>query len=301
MKKIILSVLVATSFLISGCLKDKDFEDQIYGTQPNDIQGIGFKNTKFALALAADATPQTILTVIVGLNADRTSATPINYTVTAAPNLVPAGITALNANAYSFSASGVIPAGQYFDTLEIVINNASLLDPLQTYGLGLTLTSTDAGYVVISNSSNVFVQFNVKNKYDGRYMLSGIHNRPPYNAFPFSNITMDLVTSGASSVDVFYVARGEYALPIGTSATGVSSYGSAISPRITFDPVTNNVISVSAVVPTPGVSLFLGPNPGKWDPATRTVTFQMFYTTGANQNFGNRGWDLTFRYTGTRP
>lgn len=244
MKKIILSSLLATAVFISGCLKDKDFDNLKLGIPETGVKGVGFKSASNSLALNANSTPQTIVSIIVGLNAPTTSATPINYTVVAAPTLIPTGVTLLPASAYTFSATGTIPAGQYFDTLEVVIPNASVLDPNQTYGFGLSITSTDPGFVVIANSNNTVVTFNVKNKYDGKYSVTGsmVHVNPLWTGnYPRE---YQLVTAGANSVHVMQIINGELLPGYLFLNNGAGSFFGSFGYTLFFDPVTDKVIEV---------------------------------------------------------
>ncbi len=244
MKKIILSSLFAIAIFASGCLKDKDFDNLKLGIPETDVKGIGFKNSKTILAVTSSVTPQTIVSVIVGLNAARTSSTPINYTVTATPTLVPTGVTPVPAASYSFNATGTIPAGQYFDTLEIVLPNSSLFDPNKTYGIGLTITSADAGYVVIGNATTTVVTFNVKNKYDGRYSVTGTftHVNPLFSGnYPRE---YSLVTAGANTVHVMQNINGDIVPGYLFLNNGGGSFFGSFGITMTFDPATDKIIEL---------------------------------------------------------
>ena len=294
MKKIILSVFVAASVLMSGCLKDKDFEDQKYGTQPNDIKGIGFVSAKYALALESSANPQTIVTVIVGLNADQTSSTPINYTVAAAPaSVLPAGVTALTASQYTFAAAGQIPAGKFFDTLEIVIPNASLLDPLLTFGIGLTITSVDPGYVIINNATTATVQFNVKNAYDGIYaVVSGTVIRYASPGVPLNDALSGPV---AGNPDVTMITIGATKVAVNNLRwSGGGGIGGIDNLQLEVNPATN-AVTMSALG-----NATLKNQPGrenKYDPATKTFTLNFHWNPTANV----REYSVILKYKGPRP
>ncbi len=297
MKKI-LSISLLAAVLASGCLKDKDYDDQRYGIQDTEVKGISFPRRSVAVGLTADATPQSINGVTVGLNSTRLPSTNVAYTVTSNPAAIPTGTTPVPANAFTFVTSGVIEAGQYVDTLTVSLTNASLLDPNIKYGIALTIATVDNGYTIAENSKTVVISISIKNKYDGKYSLRGIHNRPPYNAFPYANVTVEMETTGPSSVAMYVPVFGDYGHPIGTAPGAINWYGNGISPEFTFNPVTNLVTGIRNYVGT--TSLFLGPVPGRWDPSTKTMYLQFFYTTGANQDFSNRGWSDTLTYVGPR-
>lgn len=294
MKKIILSLLVATSLFMSGCLKDKDFEDQIYGSQPNDIKGVGFVNAKYALALESSANPQTIVTVIVGLNASQTSSTPINYTVAAAPSSVlPAGVTALTSSQYTFSATGTIPAGAWFDTLEIVIPNASLLDPLSTFGIGLTITAVDPGYVIVNNATTATVQFNVKNAYDGIYsVVSGLVTRYNSPGVPANDALSGPLTGNP---DVTMITIGATTVSVNNLRwSGGGGIGGIDNLQLTVNPATNMTSIISLQNAT--LTNWAG-RENKYDPATRTFTLNFRW----NPAGATREYSVILKYKGPRP
>ena len=301
MKKLILIGAVVTLFFATGCLKDKDYEDGNYGIQNTEVKGIAFNRTTFAASLAAENTPQTDSSIFIVVNANFAPSADVSYTLISDSSLVrpfnPA-LVPLKPSEYTFNATGVIPAGKYNKAIAITLTNPSLLDPNIQYGVALKITSAGDGYKVASNSNVIVVTFSIKNKYDGRYSLSGVHNRSPNN-FPYSGVRIDLVTTGPASVAYYNVGRSEFSNVLSTGPGTIGSYGTAIGPNFTFNPATNNVVSISNQG-GPAVGLFLGPNPGKWDPVTKTITVQYFYTTGANQDFSNRGWSDTLRYLGPR-
>ncbi len=313
MKKLfkIASLLSVSALILSGCLKDKGFDNNEYGINLTDGSpaAVAFADGAKAIAsgaITADPTPQTVSYVI-----NYTGATPPATDIVVSLTLSNAVIAAYNtangtaiapfpAGSVQIPTSVTILAGERFATLDVVIPNATVLNPNIQYGFGATITGVTGGVKIASNKKSIFGALNIKNKYDGRYKLSGIHNRSPNN-FPFSNVTVDLVTTGPSSVAYFQPNRngGEYSNVIGTGPGVISSYGTAICPNLTFNPTTNNVI---AVAPYSGaIFMGLGPNPGNWNPTTKKVVAQYYYTTGANQDFNNRGWSDTLTYTGPRP
>ncbi len=301
MKKIILSSLVATAVFVSGCLKDKDFDDHVYGTGASGSKGIGFKNTSFKLALSADATPQVLTSVIVGINADRQPATDVSYTVVSTPSLLPTGVTVLPASAFTIASPGTVKAGQYFDTLEVTLTNASLLNPNLTYGIGLTLTGADAGYTIQGNGNTAVITFNVKNKYDGVYTVTGtmvdLSNATFSGRYP---LEFELVTVGPSSVDVKMVINGALVPGYLFSAAGAGSFFGSFGLTMTFDPVTNTISDLHNYYGDPTKSANDIGNPAlgsgapnyaasntrratldptglnKWDPATKIISIKYF-------------------------
>jgi len=302
MKRIILSSLLATIVLLTSCLKDDEFGGNKYGIGESGVSGIGFKTATRGLALNSQATPQSIY-IIVGLNGSQTSSTPINYTVASTPALVTGTFTPLPAANFTFTASGTIPAGQYFDTLEVVLPNATLLDATKTYGVAFTITSTDPGYVVMANANSTLVTFSLKNKYDGIYtVVSGLVTRYTAPGVPAGdalsgqlagNPDVRLITTGANSV----------AIPIPASpnpgtiywAYGNNSQVAGVDGiSLTVDPVTNLVTVKSSGNAT--LANWTGKE-NKYDPATKTFYLAFRWNPTANV----REYEIVLKYKGPRP
>ncbi len=302
MKKSILSSLIAAVVLLSGCLKDDEFDGTKYGIGESGISGVGFKTPSRGLALNSQATPQSIY-LIVGLNGSQTSSTPINYTVASTPTLVTGSFTPLPASGFTFSASGTIPAGQYFDTLEVILPNASTLDATKTYGIGFTITSTDPGYVVMSNASTTLVTFSLKNKYDGIYtVVSGLVTRYTAPGVPQGDVLsgplagnpdVRLITTGANSVAIPIPANPNP----GTLywAAGTNSQVAGIDGvSLTVDPTTNLVTASSTG--NASFANWVGKE-NKYDPATKTFYLAFKW----NPTGLVREYEIILKYKGPRP
>lgn len=207
----------------------------------------------------------------------------------------PSQFTVLNSN-----NQVTIPAGQSTGYIQVKFNPANFLG--NTYIFGIKLTAVSDSKYQLSNLTTGFVQFGIKNKYDGAYMLNGTMTDT------FSALTgaypneVYLITQDATSVAMWDVAVGGYAHLI-MSGTSYSYYG-AFSPQFIFDS-NNNVTSVinaygqgagslkrSAMLDTttPGVV-------NKYDPATKTlkVTYWLVQK-GVNRTH----FDETFTYIGPR-
>ncbi|MFN0081670.1 MAG: hypothetical protein ACKVOM_04060 [Ferruginibacter sp.] len=302
MKKLLLSSLVALSILGTGCLKDKDYEDQKYGIQNTEVKGIGFVQSNVIVALLANATPQTITSAQVGLSANDVPKAGMNYTVVASPSLIPAGTTLLPSSAYTFKASNSVPAGTYNAPFEIVVPNASLLNSNLSYGVAFTITSADNGYIVAENSKVVAFTINVKNIYDGiysvvsgnvtRYTAPGVVENPStLNGSLAGNPDVILSTSGPSSV----------AIPIAGQAGGLrwgNGSGSFVAGvdgiTLTVNQTSNLVSSVSAANATFGN--WVG-RPNYYDPATKTFYLAFRWNPTANV----REYEIVLKYKGPRP
>ncbi len=165
MKKIILSLFLGTAILATGCLKDDDYDNGAYGIVPTgDIKGISFARRSVSTGVVGEPTVQSIGPVVVTANSVTAPTTGINYTITSNPALVTASdptLTVLPANLFTFSASGTIEAGKWADTLDVKVTNASTLDPLKKYGIALTITTSDNGYIIAENSKTVIIAITI--------------------------------------------------------------------------------------------------------------------------------------------
>lgn len=261
MKKITLSFLfiAAVSFTFTSCLKDKGFENFEYGINDPDTQppGVGFPRAaaaKYTIGVDFVATSQSVDGVVyVNLESGTPASSDVKITLqlndalrTAYNTANGTNILALPASAFSVPLSLTIAAGQRNASVPIVVPNASLLDPNKTYGVGFTITAVDGGYKIASNLANLFVEVGVKNKYDGRWNLKGVHNRTPYT-FPF-NTNVEMHTTGPSSVAMYWPSGPGFGQPIGVGVGSVSWYGEAVSPNFIFDPTTNICTGVTVHV-----------------------------------------------------
>jgi hypothetical protein len=264
MKKIfIASVLSAAlaSLILTGCLKDKGFDNHEYGINDPDTQpaGVGFPlgaKAKNTVGLNVSATTQ-IVNDVVYVNLESGSAAPSDITITLALNspLITAYNTANGTNILILSPvlynlpslTLTIPAGQRNVQVPINVLSTTTLDPNQTYGVGLTITAVSGNFKIAENLKNLLIEFTIKNKYDGKYNLKGVHNRAPY-LFPY-NLTVGMITTGAASVAMYmYAPFNDYGQPIGTAPGVVNWYGNAVSPNFQFDLTTNLCTGVTLQV-----------------------------------------------------
>jgi hypothetical protein len=319
MKKIAsyLSVAAALMVVATGCLKDKGFESQQYGLQVQEVKAVAFPNANaspLGYGLDVSASPQVInnllfLTIEAGSPADAdVNVTIANTTGTQASGDIAAynaangtNVQVLPANLWSIPFNVTIPAGQKNVMLPFTVTNTTGLNPNLAYGISLTITSSSSGYQVAENQKNVIVIFSVKNKYDGRYTLRGRHHRPPYT-FPYVT-EMHMVTYGPSSVYFYWPDAGSSGHPIGTGPGAVSWYGAAISPVLHFDAATDLVTNVTNLPPNTVAMWLHNTDPNlvsRFIPGSRTIYAYFYYTTGAGQDFNNRGWSDTLTYLGPR-
>lgn len=319
MKKIIVGsfLITALSVVFTSCLKDKGFENYEYGINDPDTQppGVGFPRAaaaKYTIGIDLSSAPQSVDQVVyVNLESGSAASSDVNITLqlndalrTAYNTANGTNIVALDPSLFSVSLSLTIPAGQRNVSVPINFPNTSTLDPNNTYGIGVTIASVDGGYKIADNLKNLFIEVGLKNKYDGRWNLRGVHNRSPY-LFPF-NTNMEMWTTGPSSVALYWPAAGDFGQIIGTAPGVISWYGPAVSPNFLFDPVTNICTSVSGM-PANAVTLDMvtndqvadanpnGPITNRYEPGPK----KMYLTYQYNGNDLRRFYD-TLTYLGPR-
>jgi hypothetical protein len=275
MKKILssLSAFAAVAILFTSCLKDKGFENGEYGINDPDTQpaGVGFPRAqaaKYTVGLDLSASTQTIDNVVY-VNLESGSPAPQDIVITLAlnPNLRTAyntangtNILALDPAMYSVGLTITIPAGQRNAQIPLIFPNTSTLNPNNSYGFGLSIVSVTGGYVIASNLDDLFIEVSLKNKYDGLWELVGHHNRAPYNDPTWNFHTeVEMHTTGASSVAMYWPDRSDYGQPIGVGPGQTNWYGNVMSPNFTFDPGTDKCIGVTTYVGA-GVTLAMVTN-----------------------------------------
>ncbi len=304
MKKLsLLFILFASLFVTNtGCLKDKDFEDQKYGTQIKEIKAVAFPQapkSPVTVGITGQADPLTVDGPFITIEGSGVANADVKLKLEFTDAAVTAkGLTPLPAGSYSLNTmEPTIKAGESFTReLKITINNSDALDPNVKYGVGIKIASVDGGYNIPANSGVVVIGFAIKNKYDGVYRLQGYHNRTPYT-FPYDT-EIHLITNGPNEVYFYWPEVKSIGHPIGVGPGSMSWYGDAIAPSIIFDPATDLVVDVYNQTPGTVITMFTGAGSrlSKFDPATRSITVDWNYANNPLRAFFD---DLT--YIGPRP
>jgi hypothetical protein len=267
----------AMTVAFSSCLKDKGFDNGEYGVPVIEKKGVSFPASTIgyplSISLLPSTTPLPLGAPVVALEAIGAQAQDVRITLTTDDDLVTnAGLTPLTSSEYTFPTSFVIKAGKLIDTLPIILNNTSLLDPSTSYGIGMKILTADNGFQVASNMSELVIQLNIRNIYDGIVELKGKTFHPTNASLggrvsPYETL---LITSGATSVSLGEPHR--WADGSGSVLSG------AINPQYTVDPATNDVTVTNVgtdPVGTP-VSNTVGYN-SHYDPATKTIFAEWTY------------------------
>jgi hypothetical protein len=293
MKKIIFSNAALLLFFmmatLSSCLKDKGYEDGLYGavrgTEGSKWVSIP-KGTKAANVVAVEASSQPQNIPLFQASFDYVNAATSDITVklklrnSMVTDYDPTALP-LPANSYTTpSMTLTIPAGKRLSDVFSLSLSTSLLDPTEVYGIGLEIeTVTPSEVKVAATLNKVLFMFNVKNKYDARYTVTGtMVDNASASLTGYFPMTYDLVTAGTQVVEGFDpFIWGDYFIPI-RSGTAVSGYG-AFSPVFTFD-ATNKITSVVNIYGQPsgnGRYAQLDPSgENSWDPATKTIKVKFF-------------------------
>lgn len=305
MKRLLLttSLFATLTVLFTSCLKDKGFDNGTYGINDPDTQppGVGFPlaaQSKNTIGLDAGVATNQAINNIVFINLE--TGTPAKSDVTVTLVLNDALRTAYNtANGttilaiptayYNLSLTVVIPAGATGGQVPVNIPTTVPLDPSNSYGLGLTISSVTGGYTIAQNLKNLFLEFTLKNKYDGKYGLEintkgwaayGITDDNVFYPWGTATESINLITGGPNSVRFFDEwGFGDFiqVCRTGVGGTGASGFG-ATAPRYTFNTATNELTNVSNDIPNDGRNRAFRINPAVtppagnfWNPANRKI------------------------------
>ncbi len=300
----------------TGCLKDKDFEDQKYGIQVKEVKAVSFPeelSSPIVLSINSVATSQTVDGPTVVLEQSNPSSSPVTATVQLNPALVvAAGLTAMPNGSFTTGSLAVtIPAGaKKSDPIKITIPNASLLNPSLSYGIGFTIASVDQDYKIAANLKNVVIGFTIKNIYDGKYILKGQFYHPSSApGYPtFTTPLIQMVTTGPNSVKMYTTIPGLNGAyhPWTQTTGGPFTAFAGQEPEYTISAT--NAVTVQNTAPGAVTFYTMGKgynNAGynsRWDPATKTI----YACFGYNLNGTNfdptttRMWIDTLIRTGDR-
>lgn len=246
MKKIIKLTFIgiAMTVALTGCLKDKGFDNGEYGVQVNEVKGVSLPQSvagALNVGILSQTEPQILAAPVIALEAINRQSSDVHVQFALKPSLVEAdpSLTLLPADQYTVDLNATIAAGQMNDTLEINVTNSSNLDPNLTYGLGLELISADNGFQVASNMKEILIKIVVKNIYDGDYIANGYFYHPSVPR-SMNNIPKTMYTYDPTSVAV------------GLGDLEASGYYSVF----TVDPATNQVTVSDYPGSVPGVVMY---------------------------------------------
>lgn len=328
MKKItsILTILAAT-FVMTGCLKDKGFNNNEYGINDPDTQppGVGFplgSKSKVDFGLNVASTVQAV-NDIVYVNLESGVAAPADVAVTLTNNTTSllsayntangltgtSAVLALPTALYNVALSMTIPSGGRNVQVPLNVTNTTTLDPNRQYAVGLTISNVTGGYKIASNLANLLIVFGVKNAYDGKYTLRGRFHHPSASNPPAAfTTTVEMWTTGPNSVKMYWPLAGAFGSPF--LSGGSLTYFAVQEPKFTVNLSTNAVVvnnddATGSVYTMSATGFGTLPYNHRWDPAVKTFFASWGYNLGAGGAFGGNGsaarmWEDTLIYTGPR-
>lgn len=281
MKRILYIATILLSFTITGCLKDKGFDDNKTGFQTDNsarfvavldaYETNGINTQGIFLDPAEEQFEYFILSVTGAVyHKEVTVNVAVNNTLVTNHNTANGThYEILPATAYEIPASVSIPAGREFVPVRVKLKKATL-DPTKEYALAVELTSSnDAGVKVAGNTRQSILSFVVKNKYDGIYELRAhtFHPVNPALTGPVGPAEVSLVTSGIHSV----TTASRHAWANGSGSGLPDGYFTIF----TVDPATNFVTISDAN----GIGFANSPAyDTRYDPATKTFYAKWQYS-----------------------
>jgi Domain of unknown function (DUF1735) len=276
--KIVLGCLLL-SILMTGCLKDKEYDNGSIQSVRNSVGdqkvveiALTTTSTVNFLQISLNATPNDTTFNLIPVTLASVNGAPEDINVTLVPN--PALIGNYNANngtihelapinLYSItnpaSSDGTgyvvtIPKGSNTGYLKIKIKPTNFLGV--DYALGFQISKIDpSGYLISGNLREGIVAIGIKNKYDGEYILSGTFNdvlapannpTGPGDPYPYH---MYLITASANS-NVMYIPAGGFFHLI----AGGAVYGE-FDPIFTFD-ASDKIVAVTNYYGQPSATRF---------------------------------------------
>ena len=333
MRKLLLttSLFATMTLLFTSCLKDKGFDNGTYGINDPDTQppGVGFPlaaQAKNTIGLDAGVATNQAINNIVFVNLE--TGTPAKSDVTVTLVLNDALRTAYNtangtnillfpAAQYNVALTVTIPAGSTGGQVPVNIPTTVPLDPSNSYGLGLTISSVTGGYTIAANLKNLFLEFTLKNKYDGNYRLQ--QNTKGWAAFGIADdnnfynwgvngdgTSILMITGGPNSLRLYDAwGFGTFIQPAFTTGGGSATGFGATAPRLTFNTATNQLIDVSNDTPDDGRNRRFRINPAVvppagnfWDPATKNILASYIMSQNGRPD---QFITAIFTYRGPRP
>lgn len=329
MKKIsfAFTLMAIASLFLTGCLKDKGFENNEYGINDPDTQppGVGFPfGAKSRNDFGLDVSTGTQIVsgyVYVNLEAGTPASSDVAITLTNTTTSLLAkyntdnnltgssAVLALPTALYTVPLSLTIPSGGRNAQVNISVTNTTGLDANRLYAAGFTISAVTGGYKIAENLKNLFIVFSVKNAYDGRYNLRGRFHHPS-GANPPGNFatTVEMQTTGPNTVKMYWPLAGAFASPM--IFGGSLNYFGSQEPQFAVNTATNAVVVSNSfpggiVYQMSATGFGTAPYNHRWDPATKTFYASWGYNLGAGGTYGGNGsasrmWEDTLVRTGPR-
>lgn len=258
-----LSLMLSLSTLLGSCVRDNDF----FGTddsEANRKQIVRIVTSDDVTIVSRDAMPLQEEFPLIQISRDPNNAGELNQPLAVKlalkPELLPAGYTALPADAYQLvgGMDVTFQPGEFQKFIPINVDK-SKLDLSKKYGLAVGIESAGTGMVSNQYGTAVY-EVGIKNEWHGDYQATGVFTHPTAGPRDIDE-PKELLTSGARSVRA----------PLGD--LGAAGYYMILTIN------QDNTVTVTPSGVTPNVDQSWGPN--FYDPATKSFNLHYSYNTAA--------------------
>lgn len=288
------AALIGMLFLLNSCLKNGQYATAFAAAKPSVDLPLSAANNNAVVTFAYNATVTSIdFPFYIDLASPKTLGTAVTATF-ALDTAFLNSYNTTNSTNYQLLPDSVytvingwnrtIPAGERLDSMYVHIDFTKM-DLSMSYVLPITIQNAS---VPIEQWNHLMINPAVKNQYDGYYDLHmstvgwGAYGIADGGSYDWGQI--GFVTSGASS-NIFDIGAQPAFTTGGASQT---SFG-ATNPQFTFDPVSNNLVSVTNLKPDDGRGRAFAINPAvttsRYDPSTQTIyaAYLMYQLTRPTQ------------------
>jgi hypothetical protein len=285
--KLVLSLGVIFALGLTSCLKDDMVESQKYGMINLNAKKIveipsGSKRSQ-TYSLPIQTAVQSVNTT-VHLAAEEVAAEDVKVTLSLAESATMlAAYNTANSTTYTLLPSSLYALPNGLDVTiakgtkdaNFTLNlTTSSFDPSKTYALFVKIAAVDkAGYTISGNFNYKLLIIGVKNKYDGKYTLTGTMidgNGTRVARYP-KNVYLETVDG--STVIMFDIDADDYVWYYTNPTTGAAAWLGFV-PMFTFNNATNKVIAAAdGYGGAYGCILYLDSTyDSNFDPATKAIT-----------------------------
>lgn len=266
--------------------------------------------------ITAASIPVVVNGPLITLEASKPASADVHITLAYDQTLVSAiGLTPLPAGTFTLSTlTPVIAAGgNSVQDLKLTVTNSTALDPSLIYGVGIKIASVDQGYQIAGNGKSIVMGLAIKNRYDGIYELTLMHNAA-WDAFGIASGVADiypadvhLITSGPNAVvtnmpDLGSSGKLQPGWVGGVGYIDDYTVFGATEPKYFFNLSTDKASSVVNLAPDDGRgrAFYLDPasTTSGYNPATKQIKLEYFLKQNGRQDL----WiQAVFKYLGPRP
>lgn len=230
-----LLLYIFTSLFLFSC-KD-DTTEITEDTEISDVRTSG-ASKYIPLEFAAGSTTVTAIT----LKNQSTGSSTVHVTLALdSAAVTAAGVKNLRESSYTLSTLEYdVPANGSVN-VPITVNRSTLsVDTI--YGISFKIVSVSSG-AISADANNIVVKVATRNRWDGKYRVTGNFTDVTGSAFVFTEFDTYLVTSEATQVKMFPPDLGIYGYLI---KNGINlSYWGSFGPVFNFDASTNAITSVT--------------------------------------------------------